>query len=100
VRILDGTGVPDAPRSIIEPLVRAGAQIIAIGNADRFTYAETEVRYDELQAEEESAQRIQAALGLGTIASTTFGTDAFDVTVIIGSDLANGATGQGAGTTD
>jgi hypothetical protein len=99
VRILDGTGTAGAPQSIIEPLVRAGAQIIAIGNADRFTYAESEVRYDELQSDEESAQRMQSALGLGAIRSATFGTDAFDVTVIIGRDLSN-ATGEGAGTTD
>lgn len=99
VRILDGAAVPEATRAIIEPLVVAGAQVIVIGNADRFTYAATEVRYDHL-IPRESAEQVQAALGLGTITASSFGTDAFDVTVVVGRDLAGQDNGQGAGTTD
>jgi LytR cell envelope-related transcriptional attenuator len=96
VRILDGTGDPAVARSIIEPLVVAGAQVVVIGNAERFTYAETDVRYDNL-VPRERAERMQAALGVGTITPTSFGTDAFEVTVVVGADLASPQ--QGAETT-
>ncbi len=99
VRILDGAGSPEAVRAIVEPLVVAGAQIVAIGNADRFTYAATDVRYDSL-IPRDWAERMQAALGVGEVTSTSFGTDAFDVTIVVGSDLAQRISEQGATTTD
>ena len=99
VRILDGAGSPETVRAIVEPLVVAGGQIVAIGNADRFTYAATDVRYDSL-VPQESAERMQAALAIGEITETSFGTDAFDVTIVIGSDLAQRVSEQGATTTD
>jgi hypothetical protein len=98
VRLLDGAGSPEAVRAIIEPLVVAGAQIVAIGNADRFTYAATDVRYDSLTPRAQ-ANRMRAALGIGEVSETSFGTDAFDVTIVVGADLVDGATEQGATTT-
>jgi hypothetical protein len=99
VRLLDGAGSPETVRAIIEPLVIAGAQIVAIGNADRFTYAATDVRYDSL-IPRERAESMQAALAIGEVTETSFGTDAFDVTVVVGTDLVQRVTEQGATTTD
>jgi hypothetical protein len=99
VRLLDGAGSPETVRAIVEPLVIAGAQIVAIGNADRFTYAATDVRYDSL-IPRERAEQMQAALAIGEVSETSFGTDAFDVTVVVGTDLVQRVTEQGATTTD
>jgi hypothetical protein len=99
VRLLDGAGSPETVRSIIEPLVVGGAQIVAIGNADRFTYAATDVRYDSL-IPRARAEQMQAALGIGEVSETSFGTDAFDVTVVVGTDLVQRVAEQGATTTD
>jgi hypothetical protein len=98
VRLLDGAGSPEAVRAIIGPLVVAGAQIVAIGNADRFTYAATDVRYDSLTPRSQ-ANRMRAALGIGEVSETSFGTDAFDVTIVVGADLVDRTTEQGATTT-
>jgi hypothetical protein len=99
VRLLDGAGSPETVRAIVEPLVAAGAQIVAVGNADRFTYAATDVRYDSL-IPREWADRMQAALATGEVTSSSFGTDAFDVTIVVGTDLVQRVTEQGATTTD
>jgi hypothetical protein len=99
VRLLDGAGSPETLRAIVEPLVAAGAQIVAIGNADRFTYAATEVRYESLTPRS-SAEQMRTALGTGDVRSSAFGTDAFDVTIVVGTDLVQRVTEQGATTTD
>ena len=47
--ILDGAGSPEAVPGDHRAAGRPpGAQVVAIGNADRFTYAATDVRYDSL----------------------------------------------------
>jgi hypothetical protein len=100
VRILDGARNPAVVQDVIHTLVPAAAQIVVVGNADRFTYAATEVRYDP-QAREAALRLnhfLNEFLGVGTLESTSFGTDAFDVTVVIGRDLAT-PTEQGAETT-
>jgi hypothetical protein len=101
VRILDGAQNPAAVQDVIRTLVPAAAQIVVVGNADRFTYAATEVRYDPQAGE--AALRLNhflnEALGVGEPRAMSFGTDAFDVTVVIGRDLAP-TTEQGAETTD
>ncbi|MGH9245130.1 MAG: LytR C-terminal domain-containing protein [Acidimicrobiales bacterium] len=98
VRVLDGIGDPLAVRAVIERLVPAGAQITMIGNADHFTYAATDVRFDT-QTPREWAQQMRDALGVGEVTDTSFGTDAFDVTVIVGRDLVEHLE-QGEGSTD
>lgn len=64
VRILDGTGTPGAAQQAAERLVRAGAEIVIIGNAASFDVATTQVIYHR----EEDLERVQGlAIALGDV---------------------------------
>jgi hypothetical protein len=85
VRVLDGTQNPDVRLSATGPIVGAGGQITILGNADRFGVTQTRVEYHD-PARADAAQAIAEALGVEAVAGAP--TDAYDVTVILGSDFA------------
>ena len=59
---------------------------MVVGNADRFDYEATEIRYhDPLQ--KAAAEALRAALGTGRVIDDARQTDAFDVTIVLGPDV-------------
>jgi hypothetical protein len=87
VRLLDGLGDPGLARAASSVLVPAGAEVTVFGNADRFDYATTEVRY-YIPARREAAAAMAAAVGAGEPVLQEDQTDTVDVTVIVGRDFA------------
>jgi hypothetical protein len=85
-RILDGTGEQGIASEAASVLAPAGAEINIIGNANNFDHDETVVTYYD-RAEEEKAQRLLDALGVGRLVLREDATDTVDVSVIIGSDF-------------
>lgn len=89
VRVLDGTGTPDAAITVAGDLADAGAEIRAIGNAPAFGQSTTEViYYDPVQ--EEAAQQMLDALGTGSLELQENPDEVVAVTVVLGSDLVEG----------
>jgi hypothetical protein len=88
VRLLDGTGDPDAALAAAPLVVPAGAQIVLAGNDTSFGRAVTEVRYhhEDLRP---AAEQLLAALGTGVTVADPRPTDTVDVTIVVGSDLAH-----------
>jgi hypothetical protein len=86
VRLLDGAGQADHVQNAAPPVVSANAEIVVVGNADAFDYAETEIRYHTPVALE-AAKALQAALGAGRVVDDPRQTDAFDVTIVLGTDV-------------
>lgn len=86
VRLLDGTGDPDHVLRVAPTLVPAAAEVVVVGNADAFDYQATEIRYHvpEVAA---SAKALRDALGTGRVVEDPRQTDAFDVTIVLGTDL-------------
>ena len=86
VRLLDGTGDPGHVQAVAPSVVPAGAEIVVVGNADAFDYEETEIRYHApgLKA---AASQLQEGLGGGRLVDDPRHTDAFDVTIVLGTDL-------------
>ena len=99
VRLLDGGPDPAGRDQAAHVLVRAGAEIDIVGNADRFGYEETSIVYYDPEREAD-AQRLQEALGTGTVRFEQADSDRTDVTVILGSDFlgvtAPATTGDGS----
>jgi hypothetical protein len=88
VRLLSGVGPVDVPALVALRLVPPNAQVVIVGNADRFDYtATTIVYYDDGFAP--SASELQNLLGVGDITKSTTPADSEDVTIIIGQDLVN-----------
>jgi hypothetical protein len=85
VRLLDGTGQQEHVRSVAPAVVGADATIVVVGNADSFDYTTTEIRYHQ-PAQRAAAERIQAALGAGTVVEDVRPIDSFDVTIVLGTD--------------
>jgi hypothetical protein len=86
VRLLDGTGDPKHVQRAAPLVIPADAEIVVVGNADRFDHAATEIRYHNTQAKA-AATSLQASLGVGKVIDDPRQTDAFDVTIVLGSDL-------------
>jgi hypothetical protein len=86
VRLLDGTGDGGHVEAVAPLLVPAGVQIVVVGNADRFDYDETQVRYHTPVARS-AAEDLVAALGSGRAVDDPRQTDTFDVTIVLGNDL-------------
>lgn len=85
-RILNGTPVEGAELKFTEEAVMAGAEISALGNADRFDHEVTQVIYYD-SALADRAQLIAGQFGVeATLSDET--NDASDITVIVGSDIA------------
>ncbi len=86
VRLLDGTGDAQHVITAAPLIVPAGSEIVVVGNADRFDYEATEIRYhDPLQ--KAAAEALRAALGTGRVIDDARQTDAFDVTIVLGPDV-------------
>ena len=86
VRLLDGTGDPDHVLMVAPLLIPAAAEVVVVGNAQSFDYEETQIRYHvpELRA---AAQAFREALGTGEVVDDPRQTDAFDVTIVLGTDV-------------
>ena len=67
-------------------VVPADAEIVVAGNADRFSYTVTEIRYHD-PTRKAAAERIRDSLGAGTVIEDPRPTDAFDVTIVLGNDV-------------
>jgi len=86
VRLLSGVGPLDVNAMLATQLVPAKAQVVIVGNADRFDYAQSQiVYYDDAFAD--TANQLQQALGLGEVQKRATATDTEDLTLIIGQDL-------------
>ncbi|HEX4819426.1 MAG TPA: LytR C-terminal domain-containing protein [Acidimicrobiales bacterium] len=86
VRLLSGVGPVDATAVVAARLAPANAQVIIVGNADRFDYTTTKiVYYDDAFAV--AANEAQRQLGVGEVTKSATPDDTEDVTIIIGQDL-------------
>jgi hypothetical protein len=86
VRLLDGTGDGGHVQAVAPRLIPAGVEIVVVGNADRFDYQETEVRY-HTRAVTAAARDLVDVLAAGRVVDDPRQTDAFDVTIVLGTDL-------------
>lgn len=86
VRILNGTGTPGLAQSVTELLVPAGAEITVVGNADRFNYDKTQVVFYS-RGEQDAADRMREALGVGEVVFSRVQNDAIDLTIVVGHDF-------------
>jgi hypothetical protein len=86
VRLLDGTGDQTHVARVAPMLIPADAEIVVAGNADRFDYTTSEVRYHDPLVKEQ-AEALQNALGAGTVVEDPRPTEAFDVTIVLGTDV-------------
>ena len=85
VRLLDGTGDQDHVRRVAPNVVAADATIVVVGNADAFDYTTTEIHYHH-PSQRTAAERLQRALGVGRVVEDVRPIDAFDVTIVLGTD--------------
>lgn len=86
VRLLDGQGDPEHVLLVAPLVVPADAEIVVVGNADAFDYETTEIRYHH-PTFEAAAEELRAALGAGRVIDDPRQTDAFDVTIVLGTDV-------------
>ena len=89
VRLLDGLGDQQLALGASAVLVPAGSEVTLFGNADRFDYEATEVRYYN-PARQPQAAALAEALGAGEPILQEDQTDTVDVTVIVGRDFGAG----------
>jgi hypothetical protein len=87
VRVVDGVGVDGLAVSAARRLVPAGAEIAVVGNADRFGYAGTIVRYTD-DVQRPAAEAMSKALGLGVVEQVAVVDDVVQLTIVIGEDFA------------
>ncbi|MGQ0830056.1 MAG: LCP family protein [Microthrixaceae bacterium] len=86
VRLLDGTGDQNHVRSVAPTVVASASTIVVVGNADRFDYTATEIRYHQ-PGERAAAERLREALGAGRVIEDIRPIDSFDVTIVLGTDI-------------
>jgi hypothetical protein len=89
LRVLDGTGTPDAAITVARELARAGAEIRAIGNGPSFDQQTTQIIYYD-PTQESAAQEMRDALGAGTLELQEDLDDVVAVTVVLGTDVVDG----------
>jgi hypothetical protein len=82
---------------IAHTLVQAGAEVGVIANAEEFGVQETEVVYFR-RNQQQQAQRLLDALGVGTLRLDTAQGDNFDVVVVLGQDYVDSLGGTTATT--
>lgn len=85
VRLLDGTGDQALVGRVAPAVVAADATILVVGNADAFDYRTTQVRYHQ-PSQRAAAERLKQALGVGEVLEDVRPIDAFDVTIVLGTD--------------
>jgi len=97
VRLLNGADGDPIPSTIVQKLVLEGAAVTVVGNDRRFNRRETVIQYRD-PAEQERAKRMRVALGgHGKVRFSPQGSDAVDVTIVLGRDLlAAGRPSSGA----
>jgi len=86
VRLLSGVGPVDATAVVSARLVPPNAQVIIVGNADRFDYTTTKIVYND-DSFAAAANETQRQLGVGEVTKSATPDDTEDVTIIIGQDL-------------
>jgi hypothetical protein len=93
VRLLDAAVDPTTSGPVLARvaglLVPANAEIVIVGNADSFDRETTQIVVHDPQFQD-AAQTFRTALGAGDVVEAEVPTDAQDVTVIMGRDLADG----------
>lgn len=85
VRLLDGTGKRDHVQEVAPTVVASDSTIVVVGNADRFDYRTTQIRYHQPD-QRAAAERLQKALGAGRVVEDVRPIDSFDVTIVLGTD--------------
>ncbi len=71
----------------VAPTVEASdSTIVVVGNADGFDYKTTEIRYHQ-PGQRAAAERLRKALGAGRVVEDVRPIDAFDVTIVLGTDI-------------
>jgi hypothetical protein len=85
VRLLDGIGDQDHVRRVAPNVVAADSTIVVVGNADAFDYETTEIRYHH-PTQRTAAERLLRSLGAGQVVEDVRPVDAFDVTIMLGTD--------------
>lgn len=86
VRLLDGTGDQQHVPRMAPRVVASDASIVVVGNADRFDYETTQIRYHRPE-QRQAAERLQRDLGVGEVIEDVRPIDSFDVTIVLGTDL-------------
>lgn len=86
VRLLSGSGDPEQVLRAAPLVVPADAEVVVAGNADRFDYLVTEIRYHD-PGQKAAAQRIRDSLGAGKVVDDPRPAEAFDVTIVLGTDV-------------
>lgn len=86
VRLLDGTGDRDHVTRVAPSVVASDSSIVVVGNADRFDYETTQIRYHQPE-QKQAAERLRRDLGAGEVIEDVRPIDSFDVTIVLGSDL-------------
>ncbi len=92
IRLLNGSGDQGAALGTAATLVPAGGEITFFGNADRFDYARTVVRYHD-PAHEADAVALAAVLGTDQVVLEVKEQEPVDVTIVMGQDLTGTGTG-------
>ncbi len=97
VRLLDGTGDPTLTARIAPQLVAAGAEIVLIGNATDLNQQTSEVIYHDARLADVS-EFMLFGLGTGSKREEVRPTDLYDVTIVLGSDVASTTTSSTSST--
>ena len=88
VRLLDGTGDPTLPARVAPRLVAAGAEIVVVGNGPALNQQTSEVIYHEAGLAD-VAEFLLFGLGAGSKREEVRPTDSYDVTIVLGADVAS-----------
>lgn len=86
VRVLDGTGDQGHVGRVTPTIVASESSVVVVGNADAFDYETTEIRYHQPE-QQAAAERLREALGVGEVIEDVRPIDAFDVTIVLGTDI-------------
>lgn len=86
-QVLNGVGVPGVGQ-MIDELVSSEVRLVLTGNANHFEHAETKLLiYEETESALDLAERVRAALGVGTIQVSRQPQSMVDITIVVGADL-------------
>lgn len=85
VRLLDGTGDRNHVQQVAPTVIASDSTVVVVGNADRFDYTTTQIRYHQ-QGQRAAAERLRQALGAGRVVEDVRPIDSFDVTIVLGTD--------------
>ena len=87
VRLLNGADSEPIPQDIIQKLVLGGATIVVVGNDRRFGRAQTVIQYRDPSARGQATLMRMGLGGRGRISLNLRGSDAVDVTIVLGRDV-------------